>query len=127
MVPVMRVRVQASGRPIWDDTRETVPVNVTLAAGRPSIRAAVVTGECMVPSVTPGDSVVFDPDSTPQDRDMVVVTDDEGLTMVKWFRIDELGRAYLRAADGTRLRPNGARLEGVVLHVVKRALRDPEP
>jgi transcriptional regulator with XRE-family HTH domain len=126
MVPVMRVRVQASGRPIWDDTRETVPISPSVAAGRPNIRAAVVTGQCMAPSVTPGDAVIFDPDATPQHRDMVVVTDDEGATMVKWYRIDELGRPYLRAADGTQIRPNGAKLEGVVLHVVKRALRDPE-
>ena len=34
MVPVMRVRVQASGRPIWDDTRETVPISPSVAAGR---------------------------------------------------------------------------------------------
>lgn len=42
MVPVMRVRVQASGHPTWDDTRETVYVDLALAAGRPNIRAAAL-------------------------------------------------------------------------------------
>lgn len=125
-VPIMRVRVQASGRPTWDDTRETIPIQPGVAAGRPNLLAAVVSGECMTPTVEAGDTVIFDPDSTPQHREMVVVTDDEGATMVKWYRIDELGRPFLRAADGTTIRPNGARLEGVVIHVIKRALRDPQ-
>jgi SOS-response transcriptional repressor LexA len=126
-VPVMRVRVQASGQPTWDDTRETVIVSAQIAAGRPNIRAATVSGLCMEPYVMSGERIVFDPDAHPQDRDMVVVTDEDGSTMVKWFRVDPLGRAYLRAADGTTIRPNGAKVEGVVLTVVRQALRDPEP
>jgi hypothetical protein len=127
MVPLMRVRVQA-GEPVWDDTRETVVVSSRLAAGRPNIRAAVVTGSCMEPYVMAGETVVFDPDiRQPVDRDMVVVTDEAGGTLIKWYRTDELGRPYLRAADGTQIRPNGAKLEGVVLTVERRALRDPEP
>lgn len=125
-VPVMRVRVQASGAPTWDDTRETVVVSATMARGRPNIRAAIVSGRCMEPYVMPGERIVFDPDTHPQDRDMVVVTDDEGATLVKWFRVDPLGRPYLRAADGTQMRPNGAKVEGVVLSVARNAIRDPE-
>jgi DNA-binding Xre family transcriptional regulator len=127
MVPVMRVRVQASGGPIWDDTRESVPVSLNVAAGRPNIRAAVVTGECMAESAPAGARVVFDPDATPQDRQMVVVTTDEGATLVKWYRIDLLGRPFLRADDGTEMRPNGAKIEGVVLAVVRQDLRDTAP
>ena len=126
MVPVMRVRVQASGHPTWDDTRETVYVDLALAAGRPNIRAATVSGSCMGAYVLAGERVVFDPDATPQDGEMVVVTTDDGATMVKWFRIDPLGRPYLRADDGTEIRPNGAKVEGVVLTVIRKALRDPE-
>lgn len=125
-IPLMQVRVQASGRPIWDDTREWMVVSAALAMGRPNVRAAVVTGDCMVPYVIPGERVVFDPDSVAQNGDMVIVTDEDGATLVKWYRLDQLGRAYLRAADGTQIRPNGARLEGVVLHVERRAVRDPE-
>lgn len=127
MVPLMRVRVQASGSPTWDDTRESVPVEISVATGRPNIRAAIVSGDCMGSYVMAGERVVFDPDAYPQDRDMVVVTTDEGTTMVKWYRVDPLGRPYLRAADGTEIRPNGAKVEGVVLTVARRALRDPSP
>lgn len=126
MVPVMRVRVQASGQPTWDDTRESVPVHLSIAAGRPNIRAAIVTGDCMGAYVLSGERIVFDPDIVPQDGDMVVVTTEDGSTLVKWFRIDPLGRAYLRAADGTEIRPNGAKIEGVVLTVARRAVRDPQ-
>lgn len=126
-VPVMRVRVQA-GLPVWDDTRDTVIIAARDAVGRPNVRAAIVTGKCMEPYVMAGEMVVFDPDILhPTDRDMVVVTDDDGGTLVKWYRVDELGRPYLRAADKTTIRPNGAKLEGVVLTVERRALRDPEP
>ena len=125
-VPLMQVRVQAAAQPAWDDTRETVTVPSSVVAGRPNVRAAIVSGQCMSPYVLPGERIVFDPDAVAQDRDMVIVTDDEGSTIVKWYRIDELGRAYLRAADGSRIRPNAARLEGVVLYVERRAIRDPE-
>lgn len=127
MVPVMRVRVHASGSPTWDDTRESVPVSLAIAAGRPNIRAALVTGECMAESAPAGARVVFDPDATPQDRNMVVVTTDEGATLVKWYRVDSLGRPFLRADDGTEMRPNGAKIEGVVLAVVRQGLRDTAP
>lgn len=122
----MRVRVQASGEPAWDDTRDTIIVSASVAAGRPNIRAAIVSGSCMAPWVMPGERIVFDPDATPRERDMVIVTTDHGDTLVKWYRIDALGRPYLRAADGTEIRPNGARIEGVVLSVERMALRDPQ-
>lgn len=83
-VPVMRARVQAAGRPTWDDTEETVPIERSLAVGRPNLRAAVVTGTCMGAHASPGDRVVFDPDASPSAGDMVIVTDDEGATMPSW-------------------------------------------
>lgn len=126
-VPVMRVRVQASAAPTWDDTRDTVIVTAALAAGRPNIRAVIVTGDCMSPLVAAGERIVFDPDATPRERDLVIMTTDHGDTIVKWYRIDALGRPYLRAADGSEIRPNGARIEGVVLSVEKVDLRDPQP
>lgn len=125
-VPLMRVRVQASGHPTWDDTRESVVVSADIARGRPNIRAAIVSGACMEPVVMAGERIVFDPDAHQQNGDLVVVTDDEGATLVKWFRVDSLGRPYLRANDGTEMRPRGATIEGVVLHVERRNLRDPQ-
>lgn len=101
-------------------------VTAHLFARHRNAQAAVVTGECMVPHVLPGEKVVFDPDQTPVDRAMVVVTTDDGDTMIKWYRVGSDGRPYLRAADGTRIHPNGARIEGVVISLEREAVRDPE-
>jgi transcriptional regulator with XRE-family HTH domain len=114
-LPLRSLRVQADGRPTWDDTRDTIVVSGRAAFGR-----------CMTPHVMPGDTVLIDPDRQPQTGDMVVVTDDSGDTVVKWYRVDPLGRPFLRAADGTELRPNGAKIEGVVFRVEREAVRDPE-
>lgn len=126
-VPVMKRRVHAGGQSSWDDTNETVYVSLFLKARHPNVKAAVVTGDCMEPWVMPGENVVFDPDQQPVDRDMVIVTDDEGETMVKWYRVDDDGAAYLVAADGTTLRPNGAKIEGVVVAAYRTDLRQPGP
>lgn len=125
-LPLRSLRVQADGRPVWDDTRDTIVVSGRAAFGRPNAFAAIVTGQCMTPHVMPGDTVLIDPDRQPQTGDMVVVTDDSGDTVVKWYRVDPLGRPFLRAADGTELRPNGAKIEGVVFRVEREAVRDPE-
>lgn len=126
-LPLRRLRVQADGHPSWDDTNEWAYASASAARGRPNAFAAIVTGECMVPNVNPGDTVLVDPDRAPTDRDLVVVTDDTGATMVKWYRIDKSGEVYLRAADGTRLKPNGAKIEGVVFRRETDDLRDQEP
>lgn len=125
-VPVMQRRVHA-GQSAWDDTSETVYVSLFLKARHPNVKAAVVTGDCMEPWVMAGENVVFDPDQRPVDRDMVIVTDDEGETMVKWFRLDDDGQPYLLAADGTTLKPNGAKIEGVVVAAYRTDLRQPAP
>lgn len=126
-VPLMAVRVQASGEPAWLDSHEEVVTGASYVRGRPNAFAAVVTGRCMEPEIHAGDVVLVDPDREPQDREMVVVSVPGGGTLVKWYRVDELGRPYLRAADGTEIRPNGAKIEGVVFKVEKEARRDPEP
>lgn len=125
-VPLRTLRVQAGGRPTWDDTRDTIVVSARAALNHPNAFAAIVTGRCMVPYINPGDIVLIDPDRQPTNGEMVVITDDAGDTIVKWYRVDPLGRPFLRAADGTELRPNGARIEGVVFKVESDAVRDPE-
>lgn len=125
-VPIMQLRVQADGHPVWNDA-DTLIVSRQVARGRPNAFAAQVTGRCMTPHVLPGEIVLIDPDREPADRNMVVVTTDDGETLVKWYRVDQLGRAYLRAADGTRMRPNGAKIEGVVFRIERDAMNDPEP
>jgi transcriptional regulator with XRE-family HTH domain len=127
-VPVMKRRVHAGGQSAWDDTTETVYVSLFLKARHPNVKAAVVTGDCMEPWVMPGENVVFDPDQRPVDRDMVIVTDDDGETMVKWYRIDDDGSPYLLAAnDPKKLTPNGAKIEGVVVAAYRTDLRQPGP
>jgi transcriptional regulator with XRE-family HTH domain len=124
-VPMMRVRVDSFGHVSWEDTRETVVVSAQIAAGRPNLRAVYVTGNRMLPYVAAGECVVFDPDQPPQDRDMVLITTSHGDVQVSWFRVDADGVPYLRAADNWRMSPADAHVEGVVLTVERRALRDP--
>lgn len=128
VLPVMKMRVQASGAPAWDETQETATTLARLAFGRADrLIAAVVTGTCMVPHVNPGDVVILDPAmKSPQDGQMVVLADAEGATLVKWYRVDQLGRPFLRAEDGTELRPNDARIIGTVIDISRRPIRDPQ-
>lgn len=128
VVPVMKLRVQADGQPTWDETREIATTLASLAAGRADrLIAAQVTGVCMRPHVNDGDTVIFDPEArSPQDGQMVIVTDGEGAMLVKWYRLDELGGPCLRAEDGTVLRPNGAKVIGTVIDISRKPIRDPQ-
>lgn len=128
VVPVSSIRVQASGDPLYDETPDIVTTLSKYAISRADqLRAAVVSGDCMHPHVNAGDVVIFDPQArTPNDRQMVVVLDSEGATLVKWYRLDTAGQPYLRAADGTEIRPNGARIIGTVIDISRRPARDPE-
>ena len=125
-LPLRTLRVQADGHPSWDDTRDTIIVSSRAGMGRPNAFAAIVTGTCMMPTVMPGAVVLIDPDQKPTDGKMVVVTTDHGDTLVKWYRLDDDGQPYLRAADGTSLRPNGGKIEGVVFRIETDAMDDPE-
>ena len=105
-LPLRTLRVQADGHPSWDDTRDTIIVSSRAAMGRPNAFAAIVTGTCMMPTVMPGAVVLIDPDQKPTDGKMVVVTTDHGDTLVKWYRLDDDGQPYLRAADSKKPRPD---------------------
>lgn len=126
-VPLMELLVQATGgEPSWHDTRANYVTDSWSVRGRPNAFAARVTGRCMEPGISPGDIVLIDPDRRPEVGEMVVVTDRAGGTLVKWFRIDENGEPYLRAADGSEVRPTRAHLEGVVFDIRREPMRDPE-
>lgn len=126
VVPVSTIRVQASGDPSYDDTPDLVTTLSKYAITRADqLRAAVVSGDCMHPHVNAGDVVIFDPQArTPVDRQMVVVLIPDGAVLVKWYRLGQDG-PYLRAADGTEIRPNGARVIGTVIDISRRPARDP--
>jgi transcriptional regulator with XRE-family HTH domain len=125
-LPVYKRRVHAGGDSFWGDTEDTLWVPHEFLRMHPRARVAIVDGTCMSPFVEQGEKIVFDPDQRPVDRQMVVVTTDQGETLLKWYRLDALGRPYLRSADGDEIRPNGARIEGVVIEMRRGAVRDPE-
>lgn len=127
-VPIVRARAQASGSPDWQDTYGTSSAVTTGDARRDErLLAAIVSGDCMSPQIQPGDEVIFDPERRqPEDGQMVLVVDDEGNAFVKYYRVDALGQPFLRAHDGTEVRPNGARVAGTVVGIVRKPIRDPE-
>lgn len=126
-LPLHALRVQANADPVWDDTSDFAVAEAAIVRHRPNAFAAIVMGTCMAPQIMPGDRVFIDPDQQPRDRDVVVVATEEGALLVKWFRLDADGRPYLRAADGSEIRPNGARIAGVVFKHENDPVRDPGP
>lgn len=125
-LPVLKRRVHAGGESGWGDTDDTVWVPHIFRARYPRAMVAIVDGTCMSPHIEQGEKILFDPDQAPVDGQMVVVTTEDGQTLLKWFRLDDDGRPFLRSADGVEIRPNGAIIEGVVIEVRKGAIRDPE-
>lgn len=125
-LPVLSRPVHAGNETFWTDTPDTVWVPRVFRDRYPRARVAVVDGDCMSPHIEQGEKILFDPDQRPVDGQMVVVTTEDGQTLLKWFRLDDDGRPFLRSADGQEIRPNGAIIEGVVIEVRKGAVRDPE-
>lgn len=125
-LPVLKRRVHAGGDSYWSDTDDTVWVPRQFRDRYPRAQVAIVDGTCMSPHIEQGEKILFDPDGRPVDGQMVVVTTDDGQTLLKWFRLDDDGRPFLRSADGQEIRPNGAIIEGVVIEVRRGAIRDPE-
>jgi SOS-response transcriptional repressor LexA len=125
-VPVVHLRERQPDRLNWEDTRETVVVPAVLVAGRPNVRAMVVSDDRMHPWVMHGERVVIDPEARPGNRDMVVASDADAAVVVRWYREQADGVACLRAADGSVAPLDQYRLEGVLLSIERRAIADPE-
>lgn len=123
-VPVVCRSVHA-GRDHWADTGESEPVGAELAHhGR--LYAAPVSGTCMVPEIEPGDTVIFDQARRePVAGEMVVCTTGDGQVLVKRYAIDVDGQPVLWSHDGQRIRPNGTRVEGVVVRIIRKPERRP--
>ena len=84
-----------------------------------------VTGECMAPAIEPGDVVIFDSSPRePQNGELVILTVEGEGVIVKRYHV-VAGQRVLRSADGQEIRPHEARLEGIVLKIVKTATREP--
>jgi len=63
------------------------------------VQNVVVTGDCMVTLIYPGDVVAFDTRLIPNPNDVVVASRFEGETVVKFLRVKD-DRQYLESKDG---------------------------
>ena len=112
-VPVEEVRVSADAA-AWRETDDYVAIDTNVAK-RSAPRAVVVTGDCLVPDVEPGDVVVFDQWAhDPQDGQMVVVRAD-GALLVKWAVKTVDGSLCFETNSGDRVQASEVILEGVVI------------
>lgn len=114
-VPVVGVSL-AAGRAIYGETLETVQVPARLAKNRRLVASRIV-GDCMDPEIKPGDTVTVDvSDRNPRPGDLVAVLMEDGNMMVKRFdRRDN--EPILLDNKGGEYRPNGAKIQGVVVYV----------
>jgi transcriptional regulator with XRE-family HTH domain len=106
-------------------SRGRTPLSEAEAEGHKRLYAGRVTGECMLPDVQPGATVIWDPDMRhPVDGQPVVVSLNGDL-MVKLAYHDADGGYLLVSHDGQEVRPNGLVLEGVVVKVTNDPQRGP--
>lgn len=68
------------------------------------VQNVMVTGDCMVDLIYPGDVVAFDTRVLPNPNDVVVASRFEGETLVKFLRVKD-ERQYLESKDGTIVIP----------------------
>jgi transcriptional regulator with XRE-family HTH domain len=116
LVPVVNVTL-AAGRSVYGETVEAAPVPARLAQGRELV-ASKVAGDCMEPEVRSGDVAIIDvSDRAPREGDLVAVLMEDGGMLVKRFQRDTEGLPVLLDNKGGVYRPNGAKIQGVIVHV----------
>lgn len=105
----------------WIPTEASVMVEEDFARGRDLVPVRV-SGDCLSPRIEHGDVVIMDrSDRRPNPGDVVVVITEQAELMIKEFDRDELG-PLLRDYQGNVIRPNGAKIDGVVV-LLQRRLR----
>ena len=115
LVPLVNISL-AAGQTVYGETRESVPVPAELLPGK-TLVAARVTGDCMEPEVKPGDSAIVDvANRSPRPGQLVAVLTEDGSMQIKRFERDESG-ALLLDNKGGSYRPNGAKIQGVIVYV----------
>ncbi|MDA8189579.1 MAG: helix-turn-helix domain-containing protein [Dehalococcoidales bacterium] len=115
LVPLVNISL-AAGQTIYGETRESVPVPAELVPGR-TLVAARITGECMEPEIKPGDTAIVDVSArAPRIGDLVAVLMEDGSMNVKRFDRDRSGPVLIDNKGG-QYRPNGAKIQGVVVYV----------
>lgn len=109
---ISNVRVDA-GTYGWIPVDAGVMVEAELTRGR-DLMPLLVSGSCLTPEVYPGDIVVIDrANHEPQNHDLVVIVTEDGEALLKRYVANGNG-GLLEDNEGRQLRPDGARLEGVV-------------
>lgn len=124
LVPYVRRAVHA-GPDAWQEAGEDrTPMARDEAAGHKRLYAARIVGDCMIPDVYPGATVIWDPDLRHPSDGQTVVVSLNGDLLVKLAYRD--GDSYLLVSnDGQEVRPNGYVLEGVVVKISSDPRRGP--
>lgn len=116
VVPV--VRVEADGRLV--ETGETAAIAAPVLAGRDRLLVAIIEGGGCSPHVLVGDRVVFDPDATPQHRQMVLVTY-HGATIAAWYMLTNGKASYRLSEPGSWLQVDRVVPVGVIVYIMRPA------
>lgn len=117
LIPIVNISL-AAGTTVYGETRETVPFPAERVRGR-ALVAARVTGDCMEPEIRPGDIAIVDiGNRSPRTGQLVVVLLEDGGMVVKRFSRDSEG-PLLEDAKGGRYRPNGAKVQGVLVSILR--------
>lgn len=115
-VPVVDVTLAAGGA-VYGETRETVPFSVDLAPAGHQLVASRVSGSCMDPDLRDGDMAIIDvTNRSPQPGQMVAVLMEDGNMLIKRL-VHRSGKTILEDNQGHEYRPNGAKIQGVAIHV----------
>jgi transcriptional regulator with XRE-family HTH domain len=121
-VPLVRLPVKGDGR--QQELGEMIPVPRSLLVGRDRLFAAVVDAGGLSPHIVIGDRVIFDPDATPTDGDVVLVSY-RGVALAGWYSERDDQPARVDLADDTWLPLPDAQIAGVILHKVSTPPRRP--
>lgn len=98
-------------------TGETIGVAASLLEGRERLLAAEIESGGMGPYILLGDRVVFDPDRSPEHRQVALLLHGE-VAMCAWYVVRD-AEASLRFADGSSLRPDQVTICGTVVHILR--------
>jgi len=85
-------------------------------AVKEGVYALKVTGECMMPKLSPGDIVVYDVDVSPKDKDIVVATRDDEVLCKRYRQEDH--REWLESND-TVIGMEGVEVKGTVIGIYR--------
>jgi transcriptional regulator with XRE-family HTH domain len=112
-VPV--VRLVADGRHV--ETGHTCAVALSHLQGHERLLVAVVNGGGMAPHVMVGDRILFDPDRSGSNEQMVLLL--HGAATLAAWRVEREGRISYWLADGSRLDPEQTTEAGVILYIMR--------